>query len=115
MESFTVQVFPIARPDEWRSFIESAATGDRAEAHREMLKRLGVKREHIYQVGPQTMVLVWEGMDQKEVGQKMGEMLESPRTDHERYLASYVIPVIHGVDPSAGPPPEVEEVVVIET
>ena len=115
MESFTVQVFPVARPDEWRAFCESAATGQRADSHRQMLRRLGVKREHIYLAGPQTMVLVWEGLDQKEVGQKMADMLENPQSEHERYLATYVIPVVHGMDPSMGAPPEVEQIVTIET
>jgi hypothetical protein len=44
VESFAVQIFPIAKPDEWRGFMESIDTGDRGDAHRQALRRLGVKR-----------------------------------------------------------------------
>lgn len=117
MDTFTVQVFPIAQPDEWDAWIESAESGDRAEAHRHMLSRIGVTKEHVFRqetpMGP-IMVLVWEGVDQSEVGKLMGDMLANPLSDHERYIGSHVIPVIHGVDPTAGPPPEMKKVATIE-
>ncbi len=48
MDMFTVQVFPIAQPDEWDAWIKSAESGDRAEPHRQMLCRLGVTKEHVF-------------------------------------------------------------------
>jgi len=117
MDTFTVQVFPIAQPDEWDAWIESAGSGDRAEAHRQMLSRMGVTKEHVFRqdtpMGP-IMVLVWEGVDHSEVTKLMGDMLANPQSDHERYVGSHVIPVIHGVDPTAGPPPEMRKVATIE-
>jgi len=41
-------------------------------------------------------------------------MLVDPQSEHERYLATYVVPVLHGVDVSAGPPPSVRRVATIE-
>ena len=32
METFAVTVFPVAKPDEWRAWVDSIASGDRAEA-----------------------------------------------------------------------------------
>ena len=61
------------------------------------------------------MVLVWEGVDQGHVAELLSDMVQNPQSDHERYLATYVIPEIHGVDPTAGPPPEVQKVATIET
>lgn len=118
MEAFAVSVFPIAKPDEWQTFIESIDTGDRAEAHRTFLRRLGIKREHVRrQTSPagDLMVLIWEGIDQDRVDPMLGELVQNPQSDHERYIATYVIPEVHGVDPSAGPPPMVEKVTTIET
>jgi hypothetical protein len=118
MEPFAVQVIPIAKRDEWRAFADEIASGERADAHRQMLRRLGVKREHL-RVQPtpagHMLVLVWEGVDQDTVGELMGDMLQNPRSDHERYLAGHVIPDVHGVDLSAGPPPAMEKVATIET
>ena len=45
METFAVTVFPVAKPDEWRAWVDSIATGDRADAHRQMMRRMGIKRE----------------------------------------------------------------------
>jgi hypothetical protein len=118
METFAVQVFPIAKPDEWRVFIDSIATGERADAHRQTLRRLGVQREHIrHQASPagDVMVLVWEGVEQDRVAELLGDMVQNPRSDYERYLATHVIPDLHGVDPTAGPPPTVREVATIES
>ena len=116
METFTVQLFPIAKPEEWRAFVDSCSTGERAAAHRQVLGRLGVKSEHVFtQATPagQVMVLVWEGVDQEKVGALMMGMMQEPQSEHERYLATHVIPHIHGVDPKAGPPPEVKKVATI--
>ncbi len=62
METFAVTVFPVAKPDEWRAWVDSIASGDRADAHRQMMQRMGIKREHIcHQASPagDVMVLVW--------------------------------------------------------
>jgi hypothetical protein len=70
METFPVAVFPVAKPDEWRAWVDSIASGDRADAHRQMMRRLGIKREHIrHQMSPagDVMVLVWEGVEQDRV------------------------------------------------
>jgi hypothetical protein len=118
MEAFAVQVFPIAKPDDWRAFIASIDTGERSDAQRQALRRLGVKREHVHhQATPagDVMVLVWEGVEQDRVPELMGDMVQNPQSEHERYLATHVIPDIHGVDPTAGPPPTVQKVATIET
>ena len=117
METFAVAVFPVAMPDEWRAWADSIARGDRADAHRQMLRRLGIKREHIrYQASPagDVMVLVWEGVEQDRVAPLLAGLVENPQSEHERYIATYVIPDLHGVDPSAGPPPIMQEVATIE-
>jgi hypothetical protein len=118
METFAVAVFPVAKPDEWRAWAESIASGDRADAHRQMMRRLGIKREHIrYQPSPagDVMVLVWEGVEQDRVAPLLGELVQNPQSEHERYIATHVIPDLHGVDPSAGPPPAMQEIATIET
>jgi len=118
VETFAVQVFPVAKPDGWRMFVQSITTGDRADAHRQALRRLGVKSEHVlHQASPagDVMVLVWEGVDQDRVPELMADFIQNPQSEHERYLATHVIPDIHGVDPSAGPPPKMEKVATIET
>ncbi len=117
MEPFAVSVLPVAKPEEWRSFAREIESGDRADAHREMLRRLGVKCEHIrVQSTPngQVMVLVWEGVDQDRVGELMGQMLQSPQSEHERYIGEHVVPNLHGIDISAGPPPPMESLATIE-
>ena len=45
----------------------------------------------------------------------MADFMQNPQSEHERYIATYVIPDIHGADPSAGPPPMVQEDATIET
>jgi len=118
METFTVQVFPIANPEEWRAFAKSIDRGDRKDGHRQMLRRLGVKREHVYTQatpGGEIMILIWEGVDQDKVGDLMAGIIEDPQTEHERHLVHHVIPNLHGVDPQAGPPPQIEKVATIET
>lgn len=118
METFAVAIFPIAKPKEWREFVDSIANGERADAHRSFLRRLGVKREHIHhQPTPMgdVMVLVWEGIDQQDLDKAMGDALSNPQSEHEQYLAEHVVPEIHGVDLSAGPPPPMERVATNET
>ena len=118
MEAFAVAVFPVAKPDEWRAWIDSIASGERADAHRQMLRQLGIKREHIrYQASPagDVMIVVWEGVEQDRVAPLLADRAQNPQSEHERYIATHVIPDIYGVDPSAGPPPMVQEVATIET
>ncbi|TML50728.1 MAG: hypothetical protein E6G21_08980 [Actinobacteria bacterium] len=113
-----MQVFPIAKPREWREFCESIETGERSGAHREMLERLGVTREHIFhQKAPaaDVMVLVWEGVDQEQAAEGMGELIQKPQSEHERYLVSHVVRELHGIDPTAAPPPQIEKIATVET
>jgi len=117
-DTFAVQVFPIAKPREWREFCESIETGERSGAHREMLERLGVTREHIFhQKAPaaDVMVLVWEGVDQEQTTEGMGELIQKPQSEHERYLVSHVVRELHGIDPTAAPPPQIEKIATVET
>jgi hypothetical protein len=118
METFAVTVFPIAKPEEWGAWVDSIASGDRADAHRQMMRRLGIKREHIrHQASPagDVIVLVWEGVEQDRVPELLADLVQNPQSEHERYIATHVIPDLHGVDPSAGPPPMMREVATIET
>jgi len=41
--------------------------------------------------------------------------VQNPQSEHERYIATHVIPDLHGADPTAGPPPAVQKVATIET
>jgi hypothetical protein len=103
---------------EWRAWVDSIASGDRADAHRQMMRRLGIKREHIrHQASPagDVMVLVWEGVEQDRAPELLADLVQNPRSEHERYIATHVIPDIHGADPTAGPPPTVQNVATIET
>ncbi len=115
-DTFAVQVLPIAKPREWREFCEGIeAGGEHATAHRDMLRRLGVTREHIFHQktpGAHVMVLVWEGVDQDKAAKGMAEVMQSPQSGHERYLVSHVIPELHGIDPSAGPPALIEKITI---
>jgi hypothetical protein len=118
METFAVAVFPVAKPDEWRAWADSITGGERSDAHRRFLRRLGAKREHIrYQASPagDIMVLVWEGVEQDRLPDLMADFAQNPQSEHERYIVTHVIPDIHGVDLSAGPPPVMEDVATIET
>lgn len=118
METFAVAVFPVAKPDEWRAFGDSIASGERADAHRQFLRRLGVKREHVrYQASPagNVAVLIWEGVDQDRMPELMADFAQNPQSEHERYIVTHVVPDLHGVDLSAGPPPTMEKVATIET
>jgi hypothetical protein len=117
-EAFAVQVFPIAKPREWREFCDSIDSGERAGAHREMLNRLGVDREHIFQQktpDAEVMVLVWEGVDQKQAAEGMSELIQKPQSEHERYLVTHVVRELHGIDPTTAPPPKIEKIATVET
>jgi hypothetical protein len=116
VDNFTVQVFPIAKPADWHSFCDKIAGCEHADAHRQMMRRLDIKREHIFTLESQgeLMVLVWEGVDQDQVHGRMDDLLENPPSDHERYFGTTVIPELHGVDAKAGPPPERSEAATIE-
>ena len=105
METFAVTVFPVAKPDEWRALMNSVDSGERADAHRQFLRRLGVKREHVrYQASPagDVMVLIWEGVEQDRVPELMADLVQNPQSEHQRYIATHVIPDIHGAVLSAG-------------
>jgi hypothetical protein len=39
-----------------------------------------------------------------------GSTLQNPSSDHERYLAEYVIPKVHGIDTEQPPPPPARQV-----
>ena len=91
---------------------------ERAGTPRQMLRRLGIKREHIrHQASPvgDVMVVVWEGVDQDRVAPLLADLLQNPQSEHEQYIVTHVIPDLHGVDPSAGPPPMMQKVATIET
>jgi hypothetical protein len=81
METFAVTVFPVAKPGEWRAWIDSIASGDWAGAHRQMMRRLGIKREHIrHQASPpgDVMVLVWEGVEQDRAPELLANLVQNP-------------------------------------
>lgn len=118
MDTFAVAVMPIADMGGWRQFVDEVASGGRGEAHRELLRSRGVAAEHVFhQPTPMgdLMVLVWEGVDQDQMGQLLAEMLQNPATDHERYVRDVVITKIHGVDLTQPPAPPAELVSSIAT
>jgi hypothetical protein len=61
------------------------------------------------------MVLVGEGVEQDRAPELLADLLQNPQSKHERYIATHVIPDLHGADPTAGPPPMVQNVATIET
>jgi hypothetical protein len=116
--ALAVQVLPIADVAGWRQFADEISTGERSEAHKKMLRRFGVTRERAFQESTpdgDVMVLIWEGVEQEEAATALREMVENPQSEHERYIVSHVVPNFHGVDPTAGPLPPVEQVSVVET
>ncbi len=117
METFAVMILPIAKLGEWREFCASAENGEMADGHRTFLRRLGVTREHIrHHASPRgdMAVLIWEGVDQDRVNSLLGDVVQNPQSEHEKYIATHVIPNLHGIDPIAGPPPETQKVATIE-
>jgi len=118
MDKFAVAVMPIADLGAWQEFAGEISTGERADAHRATLRRLGVTAEHIFrQETPMgdLMVLVWEGVTPDELGAGFGSILQSPQSDHERYMGDHVIPKLHGIDTSQPPPPPAQKATTITT
>jgi hypothetical protein len=108
MTQMAVAVMPIADVGAWQEFADEISTGARSDAHREFLRRGGVRKETIFhQQTPMgdLMVIVWEGVDPDQLGAHFGDMLADPASDHERYLRDFVIPKMHGIDLAAPPPP----------
>jgi hypothetical protein len=116
--AIAVEVFPIIDVPGWDQFAQEVTTGERAEAHAALLRRMGATREHIFKQSTPDgamMILVWEGVEQEHADQHLADMVQYPQTDHERYLVSHVIPNLHGVQPTHGPPPQIEKVGTVET
>ncbi|HVN10541.1 MAG TPA: hypothetical protein VMT69_00475 [Kineosporiaceae bacterium] len=109
---------PIADVAAWQKFADECSTGARSDAHREFLRRGGVRSETIFrQQTPMgdLMVVVWDGVDPEQLDAHFASMLQNPTSDHERYLRDYVIPTVHGVDTTQPPPPPAERVAEITT
>ena len=109
MDQIGVAMMPVAKPTEWRAFLDEASTGSRSDAHRDFLRRNGVTRERVvHQETPMgdVMILIWEGVDQDRMLGILGESMANPADDHERYLAEYVIAELHGI-PADAPPPKI--------
>ena len=51
------------------------------------------------------MVLVWDGVDPDQMAAHFSSMMQKPTSDHERYLADYVVPKVNGIDTGQAPPP----------
>jgi hypothetical protein len=118
MTQIAVAVMPIADVEAWQSFADEITTGDRSDAHRAFLRRGGVSKETLFhQQTPMgdLMVLVWDGIDSDQPAAHFGGMLQNPSSDHERYLADYVIPEVHGIDTTKPPPPPARQVAEIIT
>jgi hypothetical protein len=45
----------------------------------------------------------------------MADYVQNPQSEHERYIATHAIPDLHGVDLTAGPPPQTARAATIET
>ena len=117
MATFAVNLFPIAKYDEWREFAREIESGRYADDHRAFLRRHGVARENVFaQRTPagDVMILVWEGISQDDARRVFEEELMNPQSDYERHLAEHVVRELHGVDPTAGPPPAVERIATVE-
>lgn len=113
MDTFAVAVMPVTDVGLWKEFCGEATSGDRAQAHREFLRRGGVTAEHIiHQPTPMgdLAVLIWEGVDQAGAGALMGSVIQNPQTEHESYLRDYVLTKLHGLDTGAPPPPPAERI-----
>ncbi|HSP37290.1 MAG TPA: hypothetical protein VLR26_06020 [Frankiaceae bacterium] len=118
MTQKAVAVMPIADLGAWEAFLDEVSTGARGDAHREFLRRGGVRAETIFhQPTPMgdLMVLVWDGVDPDQLAAHFGSMLQNPTSDHERYLRDYVIPRLHGIDTAQPPPPPARQVAEITT
>ena len=81
MDVFAVAVIPVVKVDEWLKFCGETADGERAEAHRDFLKRGGVTREHVFRQRTPSgdlMILVWEGVDLQQQAARMVSLLDRP-------------------------------------
>jgi hypothetical protein len=117
MDRFAVAAIPVVNVDEWLTFCREAAEGDRADAHRQFLRRGGVTREHILlQRTPagDLMLLVWEGVDPQQQVDHMASLLADPQSEHERYLRDRVLPELHGFDPTQPAPQAPQRIATIE-
>ena len=113
MTQMAVAVMPIADVSSWQTFIDEISTGARNDAHREFLRRCGVRSESAFhQQTPMgdLMVLVWEGVDPAQMAAQFESVLTNPSSDHERYIGEHVIPKVHGIDTSQPPPPPAQQV-----
>ncbi len=116
MDKLAVSVTPIRDLEGWMAFCQETATGERAAAHKDFLRRGGITAEHVF---PQPtpvgdfMVLIWEGVDPTAAAAHMGTMIEAPQSEHERYLRDHVAPELHGLDLSQPPPPPAEHITSI--
>jgi hypothetical protein len=118
MTQIAVAVMPIADVVAWQEFADEISTGARSDAHRAFLRRGGVSKETLFhQQTPMgdLMVLVWDGVHPDQMAAHFGSMLQNPTSDHERYLADYVIPKVHGIDTEQPPPPPARQVAEITT
>ncbi len=103
MDKFAVSVMPVADVEGWKTFCREAAEGERAQEHRDFLRRGGVTAEHIFHLPSpmgDLMVLVHEGVDQEGQAALLAGPMVDPQSDHERYLRDTVITKFHGVDPA---------------
>lgn len=119
MDTFTVACFPVADHEGWREFaLEVAEGGQRAAAHAEFLRRVGVRREHNYlqelEGGHFLIVAIWEGVDPDRAGEIFEELVANPRSDHERYIATHVVPKLHGVAVDSWQAPRIGPVSVVD-
>jgi hypothetical protein len=116
MTQIAVAVIPIADVAAWQEFADEITTGARSDAHRAFLRRGGVSKETLFhQQTPMgdLLVLVWDGVDPDQQAAHLGGTLQKPTSDHERYLAEYVIPKVHGIDTEQPPPPPARQVAEI--
>lgn len=118
MDALTVACFPVAEPELWREFAIEVADGPRATAHKEFLRRVGVRREHNYlqelEGGRFMIVAIWEGVGPEQAGKIFEDLVRDPRSEHERYIAEHVVPKLHGVTSDSWQAPSTELVSVVE-
>ena len=118
MTQMAVAVMPIVDVGAWQEFADEVTTGARSDAHRDFLRRGGVRTETLFhQPTPMSdlMVLVWDGVDPDQLAAHFAAMLQNPASDHERYLRDHVIPKLHGIDNAQPPPPPARKVAEITT